>query len=196
MSSAISLGAEFQSYNDFRNAIDEYCEEAAINGFPISFVRQSSKKLNTNSFKTAPTDWNTINLFVYQFITFICSNHKTRGGYCDGRIGVRYMKSLNVLQVTAFIGQHVHHATDKHEIANQRLQNIFTLIKQIPDDALTLVEQACQSILAHWGGDNSGLTVVITPIKDEPDPIPAEICEAQLDGEFVESYSNFSSRKM
>lgn len=177
------MGAEFATYDDYCIAFDAFCEENAVNGVPLSFTRQGSTKLTATSFKNHTVDQTTIDRFVYKNLAVVCSFHRTRSdaNLCEGRISIRYIRERNVLQVTSFVGEHNHQAGNLgHE--DSRLENIFTLIKQLPEDALSLVEQACQSILNQWGDENAGLSVVITPIKVEPDLIPVAICEAQLSG--------------
>lgn len=177
MSQAIALDAEFQSYAAFQTALDEYCRQNSIANVPLAFVRQASKKLAANTFTDEmPLDREIIERFVYKGLALVCVYHRTNcskkdGLFCEGRITLRFVREQNVLRISSFFGHHSNHHSSMGNLPtenslvslrNDRLNRIFALIRQMPDDgALNLVEESCESILEKWHGGNNGLEIYI-----------------------------------
>lgn len=184
MSQSIVLGAEFQSYRDFKTVLDKYCQQNAISDTPLAFVKQNQKRLLTNTFGNDLLDQQTIDRFVYKSLSMICMHHRSNstnkdGLFCEGRITIRYVRSKNVLQISSFTTRHSNHKTvgiaqqpnlhssvdsshneNSTSLRTAQLDRIFAMIQQMHDDgALNLVETICQTILEKWNGENDGLEV-------------------------------------
>lgn len=176
MSQTIVLGAKFQSFAAFQTALDEYCRENPVSKIPLAFVRQSSKKLTTNTLADElPLDQQTVDRFIYKSLSLVCVHHRSHcskkdGFYCEGRITIRFARDQNVLVISSFVAEHLNHHTSmensqidnnlQQPVRDDRLNRIFALIRQMPDDeALKLVEKTCQTILEKWIGENDGLEI-------------------------------------
>lgn len=176
MACRIRKGANFDSYAKFKNAFDEYCRENAVAGVPLKFLRQSYRKFNAKSFKNQPIDRNAINRFQYRNLSLKCEHHQSLttnecGPYCDGCITLLYNHTKNVLQITSFT-RHASGCTairDQNANENPRLSEIVKMARQLPDDALALVEQVCKTVQEKWDECDAGLTVKLEPIKNERD---------------------------
>lgn len=189
MSRKIRVDANFSSYAEFKAALDEYCHANAVGGVPLTFIRHTSKKLKVNTFKNNPLDEDTVNRIVYNNLTLKCIHHASvttneNGPSCTGRITLLYNRPKNELKVTTCDG-HLNHPETllmKDENANNssHLDNILRISRELPDDALALLEQVCQGIQDNWGDENTaGLTVNIVPIESESQVIRNIKNEAQ-----------------
>lgn len=189
MSRRIRVDANYRSYAEFRAALDEYCRVNAVGGVPLTFIRHTSKKLKVNTFKDIPLDQDTVNRMVYNNLTLKCIHHESvttneNGPCCTGRITLLYNRPSDVLKVTTCDG-HLNHPTNKSkpdENANEssHLNKILKIARQLPDEALALLEQVCIGIQANWGDENTaGVTVNIVPIESESQVIRQIKCESQ-----------------
>lgn len=177
MSRRIRVDANFRSYAEFKTALDEYCRAKAVDGVPLTFIRYTSKKLKVNTFKNIPLDQDTVNSIVYNNLTLKCIHHESvttneNGPCCTGRITLLFNRALNVLKVTTCDGHSNHPRTKctQDENANEKTQlnDILKIARQLPDDALALLEQVCKGIHDNWGDENTaGLTINIVPIESE-----------------------------
>lgn len=150
---------------------------------PLTFVRHTNKKLSVNTFKDDPLDQDTINRFVYNNLSLKCIHHETittneSGPSCSGRITLLYNRPTNVLTITSFCRHSNHPAVigihDENANKTSRLNEILKIARQLPDDALALLEEVCTRIHQNWDSENTaGLTVEIIPIpiKNESDVI-------------------------
>lgn len=206
MAQAIVPGAVFQSYAAFQAALDEYCRQNAISNVPLAFVKQTTKKLATNTFgDDSPLDQRTVDRFVYKSLGLVCVNHRSansnkNGLFCEGRITLRFDRLRNVLLISSFVAQHSNHSNHRYSVdnthiasrpslENDRLNRILALINQIHDDeALKMVEDTCKVILEKWDGENNGLEIHL--IEKENDALPIIKSEPQLSstGKFKFSY--------
>lgn len=177
MSYRIHTGANFRSYADFKSAFDAHCWENAAAGVPLTFVRHTCKKLTVNTFKDDPLDQDTINRFVYNNLSLKCIHHETittneNGRSCSGRITLLYNRTTNVLSITAFSRHSNHPIVNGIPDGNSRLNEILKIARQLPDDALALLQQVCTTIRENWNDESTaGLTVNIVPIGNESDVI-------------------------
>lgn len=177
MTRRIYLDASFRSYAAFQAAFADYCNENAIANVPLTFVRHTSKKLKVNTFKNDPLDRETIDQFVYCNLSLKCIHHESittneSGPCCTGRITLFYNRLANVLKVTAIVGHSNHPIVDSNQDdntnGNSRLKEVLEIARQLPDDALALLEQVCKGIQENWNDENAaGLTVHIVPIESE-----------------------------
>lgn len=179
MSDLIYLGAEFNSFQEFKTAIDEYCEGNAINGKPLHFLRQSITKLKPDTFKTQTIDQDTISRFVYHGMSFICEYHRANdhrthktGLYCNGRVTIRYDRLKNVLRITVFDGHHENHSAhigtthdNVNQCENETIQRIVESIKRMPYNVQAIMEQACEKVVDLWDQDNAGINIEIFPME-------------------------------
>lgn len=183
MSDLIFLDAEFDSYASFEVALKQYCQQAAVNGVPLKFTKQSTK-LKSDTFKSETLNQTTIDKFVYQNQRMVCVHRKKAGTTkdddtvnCGGRITFRYDKARKMIVVSSFEGQHTNHPNQSVAMPKQgvsprtkQLNAIFNVIKKLPDDALGPVQEACEAILEKWNDDNGGVSILIKAIdKDEID---------------------------
>lgn len=140
----------FRSYADFKAAFNEYCRKSAAAGRSLTFVRHQSEKLSVNTFHNDKLDQFTINRFVYHHLSLKCIHHEDlsmndTGPYCRGCIQIRYNRSANVLNVKSFSPHSNDHKIYDVQEANlggdSRLNRIVEIARQLPDDALALLEQ-------------------------------------------------------
>lgn len=176
MSNKIFVGAEFSSYREYKAALDEYCQQNAINGETLRYFRQTSNKLNQNTFKNHLLDQATISRFEYHVQSLTCEYHKSNANrsykadpYCNGRITTRFDKQKNVLRISVFDGHHENHPThvdtEQEQRRCQQIKSIIELVKKMPDDALTSLKLACEQMLEEWGKDNLGVDIHIVPLE-------------------------------
>lgn len=192
--------ARFRSYAKFKTNLDAYCREHTVAGVPLKFLRQSHKKLATNTFKDDPLDHETINRFVYHKLSLKCENHESitlneNGPFCSGSITLAYNRKKDSLIVTSFARHSNRCAAIQSEHENGRLNEIVKIARELPDDALALVEQVCNNIHENWDKDsNAGLAVQITPIKNERDVLAQFADELQsVESGIVSIFSPFST---
>lgn len=210
MSDLIFLGAEFNSYQKFKAAFDQYCKENAINGVPLHFLRQSITKLKPDTFKSQTIDQDTISRFVYHGQSFTCEYHRANdhrthktGLYCNGRVTIRYDRLKNVLRITVFDDRHENHLAhigtthdNVNQLENETIQRIVELLKRMPDDVLTIVEQASKRLMALWDADNDGINIHIVPVEKSNGggeiemPVPFACNSNSLSLTFVKIYLN------
>lgn len=191
MSRRIRVDASYRSYADFRDALDEHCRANAVGGVPLSYIRHTSKKLKTDTFKNIPLDRDTVNRIVYNNLTLKCIHHESittneSGPCCTGRITLLYNRPSNVLKVTTCDGHSNHPKTtsklDENANENSPLDKVLKIARQLPDDALALLEQVCKGIRDNWDDESiAGLTVNIERIESESQVITHLKRELQQD---------------
>lgn len=186
MSHKIRSGVNFRSYAAFKAAFDEYCRENAVASVPLKFLRHTFRKLNPKSFTNDQLDRDTINRFVYRNLSLKCEHNESittneHGPYCNGCITLLYNRSKNVLHITSFTGHAIHCGAIRDQNANEdaRLKEIVKIARQLPTDALDLVEQVCKSVHEKWDQCTAGLTVRVEPIQCERDVISQILHEFQ-----------------
>lgn len=148
----------FRSYADFKAAFDEYCRKNAAGGDPLTFVCHKRDKLKKNTFENDPLDEDTINRFVYSYLSLKCIHDECystnpSGPYCRGGIIIRYNRQMNVLSVTSFFKHSNHHTINDTPEANlgggSPFYRIVEIARKLPDNVLVLLEQMCKMFLVY-----------------------------------------------
>lgn len=105
MANLLRNGAEFNSHEDFENAIAQYCRNTLVNGQPVEFIHSSAKYIPENAFANDVKQ-----RLVYQSKSRRCACHQSAG--CTAKYKLVLHAKVNgdhVLKLENFQGNHNNH---------------------------------------------------------------------------------------
>lgn len=105
MANLLYVGAEFDSYDGFNDALDNYCQHTKVNDKKVAFVHTSSQLIKGDFFDSAIQ-----NRLKYKSVTGRCKLHETTGCQAVYKLAIFIKLDGNhVLRLDQFEGQHGSH---------------------------------------------------------------------------------------
>lgn len=153
----LHYGAEFDSYNDFKQAFEEYCQQTKVKGEPVKFVHSSAQYIKNGSFPDGDEQ---------QRLKFIMKSERCKffgQTACDAAYKLElYSKPTgHVLRLEKFHGEHNSHIPftpfnaelvpipKKVEPSNNTSKDkLETIVKIIYNGIKNLPDSKCDAITA------------------------------------------------
>lgn len=106
MANSLVTGAEFNSFEDFEQALKNYCDNTRVNGKPIEFTHLSLKYIPNDTFESAKQQ-----RLVYQWKSERCKLKPSTGCPAEYKLVLHTKSNDNhVLQLDRFDDNHNNHA--------------------------------------------------------------------------------------